>query len=82
MLATHPPLNCILSENFSPRQKAMKNGSKSDHLVFTLEDDISDQVLKSKSKCFLHGLDWVLIALSVSLSFGHSVGWLVFLFVG
>ena len=57
MLDIQPPLNCILSENLYnlQRDKAMKNECGSDQLVFTLEDDMSNQVLKSKSKCFSHG---------------------------
>lgn len=39
----------------SQKPKTMKNGTKSDHVVFTLEDEISDQVLKSKCK-FLYQL--------------------------
>ena len=52
MLATQPLLNCIFSKNLynSKSDKAMKNECKSDNLVFTLEDDISDEVLKSKSE--------------------------------
>lgn len=52
MLVTEPPLNPIFSKGFhnSHRQNEMENGSTGDRLVLTLEDDISDEVLKSKSK--------------------------------
>ena len=53
MLVTVPPLNPdIFSKGFhnSHRQNEMKNGSTGDRLVLTLEDDISDEVLKCKSK--------------------------------
>lgn len=52
MLVIEPPLERIIfSKAFHElhRQKAMKNGDTGDPLVLTLEDDISDEVLKSKS---------------------------------
>ena len=84
MLVIEPPLEPIIfSEAFLElhRQKAMQNGDTGDPLVLTLEDDISDEVLKSKSeyyeKYYEQGL-YRIIRLLFCRLFAWWVIWLFF----